>query len=491
MIEWTEEKLKENGYKIENAEIIGVNFQFVQGTFNVEIIICGDDFTTFIESKPLGYYNPDFDKCISSITGIEYIMKLMHTIDCDVISASMEYRYENIPIRVAYKGYYIDPDDNIIIGNNKNDKWFDSDSFFTDKIKEKKENVSRELINIDASLLKSTQIDIEDENETIRKHIENVYITNAKYNGREKTKCNQLFYIVKCSYSSTKGIEDGNYYVAIYTLIGYIVIYEDEGVLKYLLCKQEDIHFLYSDYWGLALIENNDAKHCYKTSFKFAERIIYEDKYCIDYLSKSYNKPDEYKLTEPTYTGMYSIPEQCGDCGNKKFKIEVMYSTLLQAFAICESCGRKTPLRKNRKTKIQYNSNGCHKKENEKIIKYSYSKCPICNGNNFSTQIYLDVGQAYQTCDDCGWRSQGLKNLIKENTRKDSINMREWRCAVLKRDGYKCVKCGSQKELQTHHIIHVADDPEGKHIFEVDNGITLCKECHMKEHGKNIKQIGT
>ena len=90
MIEWTEEKLKENGYKIENAEIIGVNFQFVQGTFNVEIIICGDEFTSFIESKPLGYYNPDFDKCISSITGIEYIMKLMYTIDCDVISASME-----------------------------------------------------------------------------------------------------------------------------------------------------------------------------------------------------------------------------------------------------------------------------------------------------------------------------------------------------------------------------------------------------------------
>lgn len=48
--------------------------------------------------------------------------------------------------------------------------------------------------------------------------------------------------------------------------------------------------------------------------------------------------------------------------------------------------------------------------------------------------------------------------------------------AVLKRDWYKCLVCPSKKELEVHHIYPRRDFPE--RIFDIDNGITLCKKCH-------------
>jgi len=44
----------------------------------------------------------------------------------------------------------------------------------------------------------------------------------------------------------------------------------------------------------------------------------------------------------------------------------------------------------------------------------------------------------------------------------------------LKRDGYKCVKCGSELGLECHHLIWLADGGPDT----LDNVITLCSPCH-------------
>lgn len=70
-----------------------------------------------------------------------------------------------------------------------------------------------------------------------------------------------------------------------------------------------------------------------------------------------------------------------------------------------------------------------------------------------------------------------------------------WRESVFKRDGYICQDCGFDKGniLEAHHIIFVSDcikNNQWELIFNVDNGITLCKKCHKEQHTKNnLKEI--
>lgn len=50
--------------------------------------------------------------------------------------------------------------------------------------------------------------------------------------------------------------------------------------------------------------------------------------------------------------------------------------------------------------------------------------------------------------------------------------------AALKRDGFRCVRCGSPDDLTMHHKIKVADGGE----TEADNLETLCATCHVFHH---------
>lgn len=69
------------------------------------------------------------------------------------------------------------------------------------------------------------------------------------------------------------------------------------------------------------------------------------------------------------------------------------------------------------------------------------------------------------------------------NTRNGQY--KKWRDSVLKRDNYKCCNCDSSENLHAHHIIPWKEDESKR--FEVPNGKTLCKSCHMKEEKTGIK----
>ncbi len=57
-----------------------------------------------------------------------------------------------------------------------------------------------------------------------------------------------------------------------------------------------------------------------------------------------------------------------------------------------------------------------------------------------------------------------------------------WRKAVMLRDGYRCKKCGKKRlALNAHHIKKWADFPTMRYM--VNNGITLCYNCHKKMTG--------
>lgn len=62
----------------------------------------------------------------------------------------------------------------------------------------------------------------------------------------------------------------------------------------------------------------------------------------------------------------------------------------------------------------------------------------------------------------------------------NTVEYREWRKKVFRRDNYRCVLCGYDKGhiLEADHIKSWKDYPELR--LSVDNGRTLCKLCHRK-----------
>jgi 5-methylcytosine-specific restriction endonuclease McrA len=80
-----------------------------------------------------------------------------------------------------------------------------------------------------------------------------------------------------------------------------------------------------------------------------------------------------------------------------------------------------------------------------------------------------------------------------------------WTNAVLKRDGYKCQRCPQVGgKLHAHHLRKfsvILNDLRQSYpllsvvevsltcneLWDVSNGITLCKSCHNKEHKTHVE----
>ena len=69
-----------------------------------------------------------------------------------------------------------------------------------------------------------------------------------------------------------------------------------------------------------------------------------------------------------------------------------------------------------------------------------------------------------------------------------SREYKEWRDTIFGRDDYTCSDCSQYGgDLEAHHIYPVSAFPEK--VFDVDNGITLCTDCHKKIRRKEFDFI--
>ena len=97
-------------------------------------------------------------------------------------------------------------------------------------------------------------------------------------------------------------------------------------------------------------------------------------------------------------------------------------------------------------------------------------------------KVYMGVGIITQSRDFII-----LRNLnINENRNRCTKKYKQWRLGVYERDNYTCVECGKRGlELNAHHIKQWAHYKGLR--FSLENGITLCVDCHKKKHkrGKN------
>lgn len=73
---------------------------------------------------------------------------------------------------------------------------------------------------------------------------------------------------------------------------------------------------------------------------------------------------------------------------------------------------------------------------------------------------------------------KGGPEVWMERSRNPRLTAR-WKRRVKQRDKV-CQDCGSDQQLRAHHIFPYATHPEQG--YNVNNGILLCHDCHMRVH---------
>ena len=120
----------------------------------------------------------------------------------------------------------------------------------------------------------------------------------------------------------------------------------------------------------------------------------------------------------------------------------------------------------------------------------------IRRGRKCSTETRIKMSLLNRGSKSHFWRG-GITSVNKAI--RNGIEFRLWRTAVFERDNYTCQECGIKGYkglghrviLHPHHIKPFSLFPELR--FAIDNGVTLCADCHHKTDswGLNINKKST
>lgn len=99
--------------------------------------------------------------------------------------------------------------------------------------------------------------------------------------------------------------------------------------------------------------------------------------------------------------------------------------------------------------------------------------CRIC-GNSYPYNLVYFVKRKKHFRNVC----VNCKDELAKQMRTYKREYARSKKAVLKRDRYKCVECGSTENIHVHHKQYRSN--EGSN--DLDNLVTLCAKCHKKKH---------
>lgn len=78
----------------------------------------------------------------------------------------------------------------------------------------------------------------------------------------------------------------------------------------------------------------------------------------------------------------------------------------------------------------------------------------------------------------------------EQNRLRQSYQYKLWRTSVFKRDAYVCRVCKNKPPyVQAHHIVRFGilfAEQNWTLMWDIDNGLTLCRPCHRKIHKGEI-----
>lgn len=79
-------------------------------------------------------------------------------------------------------------------------------------------------------------------------------------------------------------------------------------------------------------------------------------------------------------------------------------------------------------------------------------------------------------------RIRDWDSFVPPDADRNAPAYRAWRASVLERDRYTCQDCGAQDLLEAHHILRYAKESDQR--FVIENGVTLCADCHKTRHAQ-------
>lgn len=165
-----------------------------------------------------------------------------------------------------------------------------------------------------------------------------------------------------------------------------------------------------------------------------------------------------------------------------------------------------------RNTKIIINLKDLPKQSQYKVL----CKCDNCGKENFITYQalqnydYFKIFNKY-LCQKCVYQDSIFRQKMSDNngmrgksrelspvwnskiTDEERLNNRrilgftKWKKLVKERDNYTCQCCGSKENLEVHHINNWRNFKEQR--VDINNGITLCQECHKAKNNKSIHSL--
>lgn len=120
----------------------------------------------------------------------------------------------------------------------------------------------------------------------------------------------------------------------------------------------------------------------------------------------------------------------------------------------------------------------------KKISESSKGRQPML-GHKHTEETRIKMSMSHQGISDIE-DFGGFKYESDDNRRNDP-KLGDWRTSIFERDNYTCQQCGSNGRLEAHHICMWSKYSEFR--FDIDNGITLCKDCHKRIRGYEDEYI--
>jgi len=200
-----------------------------------------------------------------------------------------------------------------------------------------------------------------------------------------------------------------------------------------------------------------------------------------------YFESEGAKIISISGEGSSSRVKYIAKCGHENI-IDYDHFKSQKSGRICNKCSKSIRYEYDF-VKESFENKDCELLETE----YINSKTPMryiaqCGHESTITfDVFINAKNASLRCRKCHKHTYHEIPIDRNKTAS-----KVWRKKVYERDGYNCVVCGKHGgDLNAHHL--EAYDSNAELRFSVDNGVTLCPDCHILFHkaygfGGNTKE---